>query len=592
MISSAFTSMRTLLFAPKPMAFRYIGFLLFLIAYTMIAERFGGLPSMLPAWRMEIPLLLYIYFYFNQITRTSRWQYLITLTPIILLYAIFDIYHVLFGRLLRIIEVTELPEMFQVMPVLNKVLLTLAVGLPLWIFLHSVQWRRLSPLVWGAVPLLALVVAVEGFPAFFMAGFERTQKTIDWMSDANSAGFNGRISMSLYNEARRISSIEKTMSYRDNSRFLSAFGDEVDKVKGVRLKNNVHLIVLESFLDPNLLRNARFSRNPEHPSFEEIFKNKGGFSISPVFGGATAQAEFEVLCGVPAMRELSGIEFDVFTGAQTLCLPNILSQAGYHTMATNAFSPDFFNSTKGYEGVGFTNIYYPSEYTPGGDTYFSMGDVTDEAFMYDGDLLSQNLAFVSEWLQQNPGKPLLNYIMTIYGHTPHLINLDKRPKAVEIMGKGTLQDEQLERAVNQYYYRTQVIAAYVRELMRVDPRSIIILVSDHLPSLTYGPNTYKELHYLGNAEDSIHLNRIYIIENGRAVHYDTIHHYEVPRLILNYVTQAKSSQTFTLNAEPPDKSIGMSSLREQYMTVMAHAMDGEPIFSTFGFWDALEARAN
>lgn len=592
MISSAFTSMRALLVAPKPLAWRYVGFLLFLIAYTLIAECFGGLPSVLPAWRLEIPLLLYFYFYCNKITRPSRWQYLTAAMPIVLTYVIFDTYHVLFGRLLRIIEVTELPEMFLVMPIPNKILLILAVGLPLGVFLRSVQWRRVRPLVLGAVPLLALVVAVEGFPAFVMAGFERTQKPIDWKSDANSAGFNGRISMAIYNEARRISSLEKTMAYRGNSPFLNAFGDLVAKVKEVKGKHNVHLIVLESFLDPTLLRNAQFSRSPAHPSFEALFQNTGGLSVSPVFGGATAQAEFEVLCGVPAMRELSGIEFDVFTGAQTLCLPNILGQAGYHAMATNAFLPDFFNSTKGYEGVGFENIYYPSEYAPGVETYFSIGDVTDEAFMYDGDLFSQNLAFVSDWLKRNPGRPLLNYIMTIYGHTPHLINLDKRPKTVEFKGMGTFRDDQLERAVNQYYYRTEVIAAYVKELMRIDPHSIIILVSDHLPSLTYGPNTYKDLHYLDNTEDSIHLNRIYVVENGRAVHYDTIHHYDVPRLILNYVTQAKFSQTFAQNADLREKRIGLATLRDQYMTIMAHAMDGKPIFSSFGYWNVSDAPAN
>ncbi|MHB8811360.1 MAG: sulfatase-like hydrolase/transferase [Desulfobulbaceae bacterium] len=586
MNSSPFSSLRALLVLPKHPGFRYIGFLLFLISYTLIAECFGGLPSVLPAWRLEIPLLLYFYFYCNKITRPSRWQYLTAAMPIILTYAIFDTYHVLFGRLLRIIEVTELPEMFLVMPIHNRVLMFLAVGLPLVIFLRSVQWRRLRPLVLGAVPLVALVVAVEGFPAFVMAGFERTQKPIDWMSDANSAGFNGRISMALYNEARRISSLEKTMAYRGDSPMLSAFGDLVAKVKEVERKHNVHLIVLESFLDPSLLQGARFSRNPAHPSFEALFENKGGLSISPVFGGATAQAEFEVLCGVPAMRELSGIEFDVFTGARTLCLPNILSQAGYHTMATNAFLPDFFNSTKGYEGVGFEKIYYPSDYAPGGETYFSIGDVTREEFMFDGDLFSQNLTFVSDWLKRNPGKPMLNYIMTIYGHTPHLINLDKRPKVVEIIGTGTFRDDQLERAVNQYYYRTEVLAAYVKELMRIDPESIIILVSDHLPSLTYGPNTYKDLQYLGNTEDSVHQNRIYIVENGRAVKYDTIHHYDVPRLILNYVTQARFSQTLTLNATLREKSIGLSSLRDQYMTIMAHAMGGRPIFSRLGYWEA------
>jgi hypothetical protein len=34
-----------------------------------------------------------------------------------------------------------------------------------------------------------------------------------------------------------------------------------------------------------------------HPDFERLFGKKIGFSVSPVFGGKTSQAEFEVLCG-------------------------------------------------------------------------------------------------------------------------------------------------------------------------------------------------------------------------------------------------------------------------------------------------------
>ncbi|MBE0586320.1 MAG: sulfatase-like hydrolase/transferase [Desulfofustis sp.] len=558
------------------------GFLLLLISATEFLESFGGLPSLLPAWRVEIPLLAYLYLYFRAIIRPSRWQPVIAALPIILVYAIFDIYHVLFGRQLRIIEVTELPEMFLVLPFLNMILLVSAVVLPLAIFLRAVQWRwRLRPLVFGGLPLLALVVAVEGFPAPFMAGFEWIQKPVHWMSDTKQARLNGRIGMALYNEARRINSLEKTMAYRDNSRYLNAFDNMVETVEDVRRKSNVHLIVLESFLDPKLLRNARFSRNPEHPSFTALFKDQAGLSISPVFGGSTAQAEFEVLCGVPALRELSGIEFDVFTGARTLCLPNILGQAGYHTMATNAFYPDFFNATKAYEGTGFQSIYFPREHAPVGGSYFQAGDVTGEFFMYDGTLFSQNLAFVSDWMRQHPGKPLLNYVMTIYGHTPHLINLDKRPRLVKVSGTAAILDDQLERAVNQYYYRTEAIAAYVRELMRIDPQSIIILVSDHLPSLTYGPNTYEDLHYIDNIEGAIHANRIYIVENGRPVRYDTMHHYEIPGIILSYLTRDNILNLLGLYGSQPGPQ-SRSNLREQYLAVMAQAMDGSPIFFRFG----------
>ena len=101
---------------------------------------------------------------------------------------------------------------------------------------------------------------------------------------------------------------------------------------------------LKALLILTLFKGLTFSQKPVHPDFEKIFKNKGSLSISPVFGGGTAQAEFEVLSGVPAMEKLSGVEFDVFTGAETYGLPALLAKGGYHTMATNAYNPDFFNS--------------------------------------------------------------------------------------------------------------------------------------------------------------------------------------------------------------------------------------------------------
>jgi len=568
----------------KPLTSRYLVFLLCLFVYTGIMEQCGGLPSMHTAWRLEIPLLLYFYYYLNLITRKSRLQALVTAAPVFLVYGIFDVYHLLLGRLLRVTEVNALPEMFQVLPPAVSVLIVLLLVLPLLAFLNFLQWHRLRPMVAGALPLVLLPLLVELTPDLFIAGFERTQKPIDRCSDRMSAGAIGRVSMTLYNEAKRKSSLEKTTGYRGHSFFKEAFAKEVDKVNAIRTKGNVHLIVLESFFDPNLLRNANFSRNPTHPDFEALFKNNEGISVSPVFGGGTAQSEFELLCGVPAMRELSGIEFDVFTGSKTYCLPNVLTQGGYHTMATNAFLPDFFNSTNAYAGMGFGKIYYPSELAQGRDSYFTIGDVSGETYMFDGDLLVQNLAFIEKQIRENPGRPLFNYIMSMYGHTPHDINTDKRPLVVTMLGES--RDAQIEKAVNQYYYRTEAIARYVKELVRIDPKSIIILVSDHLPSLTFGPNTYRDLNYLNQVEDFIHLNRIYVMENGRAIRYADIHHYDVPRIILSYVTQDKAGQkgkSAKKTVSSPNGPVDMHAYREQYMSIMANAMDAKPMFPDFSF---------
>ncbi len=582
------TSPRQLFFFLKPLANRYVGFLAFLIFYTLVMQQCGGLPALLNVWRLEIPLILYFYYYFNLITRPSRLQFMVAAVPVVLLYGVFDVYHLLLGRLIRLAEVTELPEMFQVIPFSVKILIIVLLGLPLIALLGSVQWRRLRPLLLGAIPLMVLMIAVEGYPAAFMKAFEATQNYIQFYSDTESAGNNGRLSMALYNEARRRSSLEKTVAYRGNSIFQSAFDKVVGKVHALPNKGNVHLIVLESFIDPNLLRGVRFSRNPMHPSFAALFVDKGGLSVSPVFGGGTAQAEFEVLCGVPAMRELSGIEFDVFTGAKTFCLPNVLAQGGYHAMASNAFLPDFFNSTNAYAGMGFEKIYYPAEYAPGRESYFSTGDVTNEEYMFDGELFTQNLAYVDKWLRENPDKPLFNYINSIYGHTPHIVDLDKRPMVIKMLGE--VRDDQLERVVNQFYYRTEALAAYVQGLMRLDPHSIIILLSDHLPSLTYGPNSYRDLNYLDKIEDYTHLNRIYIVQNGKVVHYDTIHHYDVPGIILSYVTHTKFDQKQVAKIDA--RQGADADYREQYMTIMANAMHGKSLFSAFGFLSCFDKPAS
>jgi len=552
---------------------RYLSFLLFLLTYSEILERFGGLPSIWSAWRFELPLVVYLYCTLNLILRPSRFKALVAAAPIVLFYVGADAYFILFGRLPHIIELAELPEMFKVFPLPLVLLLSLLIGLPVLAFLASIQYHKIRTIALGVTPLLILAMTIEMAPKFFMESFEKTQREIVFYSDVHSTRNNGRLGMMLYNEARRRTYLEKIAGYRGNSVYRQEFNKAVSEVKGQPIKRNVHMIVLESFLDPTLMNGAQYSQRPIDPAFDEMFHNKGGFSVSPVFAGGTAQAEFEVLCGVPALRELSGVEFNVFTGAKTFCLPNILTQGGYETSSSNSYVPDFYNSTKAYAGMGFDKTYYPVEYASARETYLTTGDVTDEMYIFDGELLSQNLDFISKQIKENPEKPIFNYIISIYGHLPHDINTEKRPKVVELQSE--LKDEQLERSANQYYYRTKAIATFVKGLVAVDPQSLIIMVSDHLPALSYGPNTYRDLNYMGGAEDAIHKNRIFIIENGRAVQYSTIHHFDIPRIVLNYVTKGQYCQEHACDFKSDnDAPVDNTAYRDEYMSIMAQAMGG------------------
>ena len=548
---------------------RYVVFIGFLLCFTWAMSLIGGMPPLRLAWRLEIPLILCLYYYFNSITRPSRWQPLVAALPIVLVYGIFEANFMSLGRLLRIVEVKEFPELLNVLPLWVIMLIVMMFGLSFFVFIKNLQFSRAPGMILGIFPFFFLVLMAEGAPDYFLLAFERVQKPVTEWSDIQSAEDNGRIWMMLYHEAKRNSNLRKMAQYKDNPVFVQEMEDIVSELKSLETRKNVHLIVLESFVDPELFKGLSFSRKPMHPDFEKIFKEQGSLTISPVFGGGTAQAEFELLCGIPALRKMSGVEFDVFTGNRTYGLPALLADSGYFTMATNAYKPDFFNSINAYDGLGFQISYYPKEYAPGRDTYLSTGDVTGEKYMFDGELLKQNLAFITEWKNSNPGVPLFNYVISMYGHFPHQMNARKRPTLIEV--KGAVRDGHLENSINQFYYRTQALAAFINDIKVLDPESLVIFISDHLPWV-YGPETYKKLGYAAGRDDFSHINRVFFFEDGRAVQYNKIHHYDIPDLILNYITGGSHCEKHACNFKASAKPVVEKDYGEAYMTIMANAM--------------------
>ena len=67
---------------------------------------------------------------------------------------------------------------------------------------------------------------------------------------------------------------------------------------------NVHIVLLESFWDPALLKRANYNRDPLAPGFRRLWERADhSQALSPVFGGYTANAEFEILCGFPVVED-------------------------------------------------------------------------------------------------------------------------------------------------------------------------------------------------------------------------------------------------------------------------------------------------
>lgn len=546
---------------------KYTLFILFLLVYMYILRSIDSIHSSRYHFRLEIPFVLYLYYIFNLILRRGKWKPYIAAIPIILAYALYDLYYIIFGRIFRIIEFKELPELIDVLPISYIAPSIMFVIFPLCIFILSIDRKRYQQLLISAAPIFFLILIIEIYPNIFLNSFNKISKEVSNWSDIDNVDFNGRFMMLFYQESKRKMAYIKTLSYRNLDKYdKHEIIDNIDKNGN---KKNIHLIVLESFLDPSLLKGVDFTKDPKHKKFVSLFGDNAGFSISPVFGGFTAQAEFELLCGVPAFHELSSVEFNVFTGSKIYCMPRILEKVGYKTIASNSYKPNLYNTIPAYKSIGFSKIYFPKEYAMGKKTYLSIEDITDEKFMFDGILFKQNIEFVSNLIKEDPKQPILNYVLGQYGHFPHEINENKRPSVIETITEHP--DEQLSRFVNQYYYRTEAIAEFVNKLIEVDPGAIIIIVSDHLPPLIDGVKSYTKLKYLVNIDDSIYYNRILIIENGKPVKYNILHHYDIPDLIFNYLTDGKHCLKNECNIFEVKKE--KLEYFDDYMNIMAHAVD-------------------
>ena len=413
---------------------------------------------------------------------------------------------------------------------------------------------------------------MEWNPDLYLKLFYGVGSKIYPWSDWVSVGSNGRLATLLYWEANRVKvtkDLENIRAKNNNTYDLSMLRDGF---KRVRLKRNVHLIVLESFFDPSLLSKIKFSRNPMHPNLFRHIGTKPAVSVSSVFGGRSANAEFEILCGAPAFSDFSDIEFSIFGGKKTNCLPSLLSEIGYVTLATNSYRPDFFNSEVAYKGLVFSEIYFPKEYSSLRNTYFSHGDVGEEKYMFDGDLLNQNVNFYSNRKKTSRDTPIFNYVVSNYGHFPYTIDYNKRPNIVDIEVPPEFDKEPIKRIVNQFYYRSQALGIYLDKLEKMDSEAVVVIVGDHLPTIEpvekikYGYKAYGILGYIGGIANAHRYSFLFIMCGGRKVSYDDVAQYNILEIILDCLTDGEycSKNKCFLPRE---------HYHDRYLNIMAQAVE-------------------
>ena len=321
---------------------------------------------------------------------------------------------------------------------------------------------------------IAITTAVSIIPTDYIAKAKNSNVSSNITDDSYRYGFVCCFLNSIF-----LNGIEKPEQYSQKQ--IDAILDEIrpteddtEKVSPVS-DPNIIFIQLESFIDPYLISGARYSEDPV-PNFRSLKENysSGKFNVS-VYGGGTANTEFEVLTGMNINHFGIG-EYPYETILQNQAAETIaytLKKYGYSTHALHNHTGTFYDRHKVYKNLGF-DTFIPAEYMDNIE-YNRLGWEKSNAFT----------KYAFESLESTKNRDFL-FIVTsqCHGKYPQDTDIDYE---IKVTGNDAIMNikPDLEYYVNELHDEDQWLQSFLDELEDYDEPVMVVMYGDHMPSLNF-----------------------------------------------------------------------------------------------------------
>lgn len=293
----------------------------------------------------------------------------------------------------------------------------------------------------------------------------------------NSYGLVTGLADNLYSSSNTMESSEEYNKITIESILSNLHTEEVD----TSFKPNVIIVLSEAFWDPSEVPNLQLKEDPL-PFYHSIGKNYAtGKVLSPVFGGATANPEFESLTGLSTRFIDQPTPYVQVVNKPIDSLASIFSRKGYKSSVIHSYHNWFYDRPKVYQQFGFDNFISGEFFT---------SPTMIGPFMDDKDLFNRLVKEMS-----SSSEPDFIYAISMLNHGPYGADRFKDlPKVVE----GDLT-ESTKRNLDIYAHSLtlvdQSLEQLITDLNKVKEPTILVYYGDHLPLLGENFDVYKELGY-------------------------------------------------------------------------------------------------
>lgn len=404
---------------------------------------------------------------------------------------------------------------FSVMGLMSRQKLILR-GEPLlpWDFILGKEAINISKEFSGTMPVIPLLCLSVITIVLFVSVKFIPQETFNWRRKIAASLISLAVLFSVYSD---VTSLEKTFSleliswsqklnYEENGMLLGFILNttylsvnkpaeyEEELVKEImndttppyevapNFKPNIIFVMSEAFWDPTLLKEVSFSADPI-PYFRSLQKSQtSGVMLSPVYGGGTANTEFEVLTGLSIQFFPQGlVPYVEYARKPIEALPTILKKQGYETTAIHTYDNWFYGRNNVYQNFDFDKFISKE--------FFHNPEYSGQ-YIRDTELSRRILEEMKK-----TDKPDFIYAISMQGHGPY--SAEENPNnSIKISGNLSPEPQAiLENYTNIVSDVDQSLKLLIEGLEQSREPSIVVFFGDHLPMLGKSFEVYKQANF-------------------------------------------------------------------------------------------------
>jgi hypothetical protein len=240
-------------------------------------------------------------------------------------------------------------------------------------------------------------------------------------------------------------------------------------------KPDIIVVMNEAFSDIGVL--GEFETNTDYmPFFRSIKENTiKGYAYSSVYGGNTANSEFEFLTGnTMAFLPAGTVAYQLYASAGDYTLTGQLGGLGYTAIAIHPYEDYCWNRQSVYEYYGFKDTYFIDDYEKTGYVRYYIGD----KYNY-----QKLISVYEEYKDREPETPLFFFNVTMQNHGSYYQDWVNLNRTVYLTGKNKEKYPDLDQYLSLIKESDEALETLIDYFKKVDNPTIIMFFGDHQPSL-------------------------------------------------------------------------------------------------------------